>query len=129
MMGTEMAFEVRTGSRVDCSHTIGTIHDGETCHAAGCRASDGDYRIAGQFVSLWKLGEIKKGVAVSGMSLSQAFGFQWLELNGFAISRESSMVSTWWCLWTLSYIQWMYLGIALDVINIYVIRAVCQMSR
>jgi hypothetical protein len=74
-----MPFEVRNGSRVDGSHTIGTIHDGETCRAAGCRASDGDYRIAWQFVSLWKLGEIKKGVADSGMSLSPALAFSGLK--------------------------------------------------
>jgi hypothetical protein len=75
MMGTEMAFEVRNGSRVDASHTIGTIHDCETCHAAGCWAGDGDYPIARQFVSLWSLAEIKKGVAVSGVSLSHALVF------------------------------------------------------
>jgi hypothetical protein len=109
MMGTEMPFEVRNGSRVDGSHTIGTIRDGEMCRAAGYRAGDGDYRIGGQQASLWELGEIDMGVAVSGMSLSQALAVS--GLSGFAISHASSMVSTWLCLWTLSYIQWMYLGI------------------
>jgi hypothetical protein len=73
-----MPFEIKNGSTVDDSHTIGTIHDGETGCAAGCRAGDGDYQIARQFASLWKLGEIKKGVAVSGMSLSQALAFSGL---------------------------------------------------
>jgi hypothetical protein len=37
MKGTEMPLGARNGSRVDGSHTIGTVHDGETSRAAGCR--------------------------------------------------------------------------------------------
>jgi hypothetical protein len=91
MMGTEMPLEVRNGSRVDGSHAIVTIHDGETCRAAGCRAGDEDYRVAGQFVSLWELGEIKKCVAVSGMSLSQD-----LAVSGLNRVGSRSLVQVRW---------------------------------
>jgi hypothetical protein len=73
-----MPFEIRNGSRVEGSHTIGTIHDGETCRATGYRDGNGGSPIAVHFVSLWNLGEIKKGVADSGMVPSQALAFSGL---------------------------------------------------